>query len=712
MSSSSSQYIFRGLSLYKLQTFIPKQWKNKPVSNGSEFMIGPVFSSLKSFACHGQLSKAFEAFSLIQLRTGYNDSFDLILQSFSILLVSCTNASSLPPGRQLHGRIILSGLEQDSILVPKLVTFYSSFKLLAEAHTLVENSNIFHPCPWNLLITSYVRNGLHEAAILVYKQMLSRGIRPDNFTFPSILKACGETQNLGFGLEVHKYINAWSTEWSLFVQNALISMYGRCGEVDTARNLFDNMLDRDAVSWNSMISCYASKGMWKEAFELFDNMQSKCIEINIVTWNIIAGGCLRVGNFVGALKLLSQMRNFGAHLDYVAMIIGLGACSHIGAIRLGKEIHGFTIRHCYHRLSIVQNALVTMYARCKDIMNAYILFRLNSDKSIITWNSMLSGYTHLDRVEEALFLFRELLLSGVEPNYVTIASILPLCARVADLQHGREFHCYITKREDLGDYLLLWNALVDMYARSGKVLEAKRVFDSLSKKDEVTYTSLIAGYGMQGEGSKALRLFQEMKRFQIKPDHITMVAVLSACSHSGLLKQGELLFAEMQSVHGLSPHLEHYACMADLFGRVGLLNKAKGIITRMPYRPTSAMWATLIGACCIHGNTNIGEWAAEKLLEMQPEHSGYYVLIANMYAAAGSWSKLAKIRTLMRDSGVAKAPGCSWVDVGSGFVSFLVGDTSNPQALEANLLLDNLNNVMKHGSLVTKDSHDIDNDSF
>lgn len=710
MSSSSSQYILRGLSIYKLQTFIPKQWKNVPVSNGSEFMIDSIFSSLKNFASHGQLSKAFEAFSLIQLRACYNDSFDLILQSISILLVSCTNCSSLPSGKQLHGRIISSGLEQDSVLVPKLVTFYSSFKLLAEAHSLVENSNLFHPCPWNLLITSYVKNELHEAAILAYKQMLTKGVRPDNFTFPSILKACGETQNLGFGLEVHKSINAWSTKWSLFVQNALISMYGRCGEVDTARNLFDNMLDRDAVSWNSMISCYASKGMWKEAFELFDSMQRKCVEINIVTWNIIAGGCLRVGNFTRTLKLLSQMRNFGVHLDNVAMIIGLGACSHIGAIRLGKEIHGFTIRHCYHRLSTVQNALVTMYARCKDIMHAYILFRLNDDKSIITWNSMLSGLTHLDRVEDALHLFRELLLFGVEPNYVTFASILPLCARVADLQHGREFHCYITKREDFRDYLLLWNALVDMYARSGKVLEAKRVFDSLSKKDEVTYTSLIAGYGMQGEGSKALRLFEEMKMFQIKPDHITMVAVLSACSHSGLLKQGEHLFAEMQSVHGLSPHLEHYACMADLYGRVGLLNRAKGIITRMPYRPTSAMWATLIGACCIHGNTDIGEWAAEKLLEMRPEHSGYYVLIANMYAVAGSWSKLAKIRTLMRDSGVAKAPGCSWVDIGSGFVSFLVGDTSNPQALESKLLLDSLNDVMKHGNLVTTDYYNIGDD--
>ncbi|KAG6656266.1 hypothetical protein I3843_04G009900 [Carya illinoinensis] len=551
--------------------------------------------------------------------------------------------------------------------------------------------------------TTHIVNELFGEALSAFKQMVDKGIRPDNFTYPSVLKACGEKLDLGFGREVHNFINSNSVEWNLFVHNALVSMYGRFGEIDVARSLFDKMPEKDEVSWNTMISAYASRGLWGKAFELFENMRMTGIEVDIITWNTIASGCLRMGNFKGALDLLSQMIAFGIHLDSVAIIIGLGACSHIGVIKLGKEMHGSAIRSCNDGFDNVKNALITMYSRCKDLRHAYILFRLIENKSLVTWNSMLSGYSHMDQSEEASFLFREMLLSRIEPNYVTIASILPLCARVANLQHGKEFHCYITKREGFKGYLLLWNALVDMYARSGKVIEARRVFDSLSERDEVTYTSLIAGYGMQGEGEAALKVFEEMKVSRTKPDHITMVAVLSACSHSGLVVQGQRIFEKMPAVYGISPRLEHYSCMVDLFGRAGLLNKAKEIITTMPCRPTPAMWATLLGACRIHGNTDIGEWAAQKLLEMRPKNSGYYVLIANMYAAAGCWNNLAKVRTSMRDLGVKKAPGRAWIDVGMGFSPFGVGDTSNPYAQEIYTLLDGLTELMKDAGYVASE---------
>uniref|UniRef100_A0A5B7BVB7 Pentatricopeptide repeat-containing protein n=1 Tax=Davidia involucrata TaxID=16924 RepID=A0A5B7BVB7_DAVIN len=732
-TSSSSYLLPRSLFASQIQKLIPKKWKQSikqsetrdkhpPASynaqeliletstTSNDSMVDSLLTSLKDFAGQGHLSKAFRTFSLIQCHAS-SASYDLILHSLSSLLLSCTNLKSLPQGKQLHAHTLSLGLEQHPTLVPKLVSFYSAFNLLSDAHIITETSNILHPLPWNLLISSYVRNGFRGKALSTYKQMVNKGIDPDNFTYPSVLKACGEELNLDLGRVVHKLIDGSCLEWSLFVQNALVSMYGRCGEVDVARKMFDKMPEKDAVSWNSMITGYASKGMWEEAFELFESMQVEDIELNIITWNTIAGGCLRIGNYKGALELLSQMRTYGIHLDSVAMIIGLGACSHIGKLKLGKEIHGFAIRSCCDGFDNVKNTLITMYSRCNDLRRAYILFRLIEARSVITWNSIISGYTHWDRSEEASFLFREMLLSGVEPNYVTIASILPLCARVANLQHGKEFHCYITRREGFKDYLLLWNALVDMYARSGKILEARRLFDLLSKKDEVTYTSLISGYGMQGEGLAALKLFEEMKRFQIKPDHVTMVAVLSACSHSGLVSQGQMLFEKMPSVYGITPRLEHYACIVDLFGRAGLLKKAKEVITRMPYRPSPAMWATLIGACRIHGNTEIGEWAAEKLLELRPENPGYYVLIANMYAAAGCWNKLVKVRVFMRDLGVKKAPGCTWVDAGTGYSPFLVEDTSNPQADEIYPLLGGLTTQMKAAGYVASEDFGLEEDA-
>ncbi|KDP28074.1 hypothetical protein JCGZ_19482 [Jatropha curcas] len=677
---------------------------------GDEYMIDSLVNSLKEFACQGQLFKAFKTFFLIQQHASCITYYDTVIHSISSLLLSCVNLKLLPQGKQLHAIIISLGFEQHPVLVPKLVTFYSNFVLLADAHTIAENSLILHPLPWNILISSYVRNVLFGEALSAYKQMLNKGIRPDNFTYPPVLKACAEKSDLAFGREVHESINASCRVWSLFVHNSLVSMYAKTGELDTARFLFDKMSERDCVSWNTMISGYASWGMWNQAFELFEKMLIEGIEANIIIWNTIAGGFLHSGNFKKALELLSHMRKSGIHLDSVAIIIGLGASSHLGAAKLGKEIHGSAIRSLCDGADNCKNALITMYSRCNDLRRAYVLFRSIKTKNIITWNSMLSGFSHMDRSEDASFLFREMLLSGIEPNHVTIASILPLCARVANLQHGREFHCYILRRAGFRDYMLLWNALVDMYARSGKVLEAKRLFDSMSKRDEVTYTSLIAGYGIQGEGRAALKLFDEMNRYGIKPDHVTMVAILSACSHSGLVAEGKLLFEKMSILYGISPRLEHYACMVDLYGRAGLLRKAKEMITGMPYRPSSAMWATLLGSCHIHGNTEIGEWAAEKLLEMRPENSGYYVLIANMYAAAGCWSKLAKVRTYMRDLGVRKAPGCTWVDIGSEFSPFLVGDTSKPYGNELYLLLEGMNGVIKDSVHAARENFGLDDD--
>ncbi|CAL0311380.1 unnamed protein product [Lupinus luteus] len=701
MPSSAFPSIPKQLFLSQIQKCIPNSWKQKPnkrfEKSTNASMVAELIASLKHFVTQGHLPNAFNAFFHLQHHAA--TSSYVLLHPISSLLLACIKVKSLPLGKQLHAQTISLGFHQHPILVARLVSFYSNVDFIADARVVVEKSSTLDPLHWNMLISAYVRNSLFVEAISAYRKMLSKQVKPDDFTYPTVLKACAELLDCDTGMEIHKSIEASSIGWSLVVHNALVSMYGRFGELEVARHLFDNMSVRDAVSWNTIISCYASRGMWGEAFQLFGRMQEECIEMNIIIWNTIAGGCLHSANFKGALQLLSQMRS-SIHLDNVALVIGLNACSHIGALKLGKEIHGHAVRTCLDRFENIKNALITMYSRCKDLRHAYMVFHRMEEKGLITWNSMLSGYAHLDQSEEVSFLFREMLHKGVEPNFVTIASVLPLCARIANLQHGKEFHCYIMKREEFKNYLLLWNSLIDMYARSGKVLEARRVFDSLSTRDEVTYTTMILGYGMKGDGEIALRLFEDMCKFNVKPDHVTMVAVLTACSHSGLIAQGQLLFRKMVNVYGITPRIEHYACMADLFGRAGLLNKAKEVITGMPYKPTPAMWATLIGACRIHGNTLMGEWAAGKLLEMKPDHSGYYVLIANMYAAAGCWSKLAQVRTSMRDSGVRKSPGCAWVDIGNEFSSFLVGDTSNSHALEIYPLMDGLNEVMKDAGYV------------
>ncbi|KAL2921694.1 hypothetical protein RDABS01_013185 [Bienertia sinuspersici] len=625
----------KGRFIFQIENCIPRKWRQDvmhnevqqnqllkldtlgrtPIETAGELMFHSLLASVTGSINQGDLGKAFRAFSLIQLNGAASASYDQILKPISSLLLACSKQKLLQQGRQVHAQIITLGLDQHRPLLPRLVTLYSTFNLYPEAHLIVENSNFLHPLSWNILISAYIRNGLSNEALSTYRQMLNFGVRPDEFTYPSVLKACGEQLNLSFGREVHNSILTSKCGDSLCVQNALISMYGKCGEIEAARSLFNKLPSKDSFSWNCMISGYASKGMWEEAFNLFENMRHEAVELNIITWNTIIGGCLRTRNYMRALDFLSQMRTCGVNLDAVSMASGLSACSHIGAINTGREIHSFTIRR---------------------------------------------------------------------------ASILTLCARVANLQHGKELHCYIIKHQDFGEYLLLWNALVEMYARAAKIIEAKTVFDSLTRKDVVTYTSLMTGYGIIGEGKVALKLFDEMNTFGIKPDHIVLVAALSACSHSGLVIQGQLLFDNMWSVYGISPCLEHYACMVDLFGRAGLLKKAEEIIKRMPCEPSADMWATLIGACCIHRNTDLGEWAAEKLLALRPKNTGYYVLIANLYAAAGCWDKLSKVRTFMRDLGLLKTPGCAWIDIGSGFEPFVVGDPSMELSHEIHPLLEGL----------------------
>jgi pentatricopeptide repeat protein len=252
----------------------------------------------------------------------------------------------------------------------------------------------------------------------------------------------------------------------------------------------------------------------------------------------------------------------------------------------------------------------------------------------------------MDQVEEAILLFREMIYSSIFPNDVTVLMMLSLSARFGYLCHGREMHCYIFKH-GLGASNILLNSLVDMYSKTRQMAAAQRVFDRMQCQDRHAYTSLILGYGMQREGHLSLKLFDEMIANNIKVDHVTMVAVLSACSHSGLVTQGQLRFAEMFDVFCIAPRVEHFSCMVDLYCREGLLSMAEEIINKMPFQPTAAMLATLIEACRIHGKTEVGDRAAKRLLAMRTNNPGHYKLIANMYISAKRWPELAKVRSLM-----------------------------------------------------------------
>jgi pentatricopeptide repeat protein len=529
-------------------------------------------------------------------------------------------------------------------VLPRLVTFYVDLGDLPAARATVERAaGKARAFPWNLLIWGYADRGLWGDVVLAYRRMLALGVAADRFTYPSVLRACGELRDASVGREIEQRVRSWGYGLDMHVWNALVGMYAKCGEMEDARRVFDGMPARDVVSWNAMVSGYASAGMWGEAFDLLQWVPGA----NIVTWNAVAAGNLKAGNNSEVMRLLSQMRSCrGPGLDSVTVVIGLRACARSGYLKIGKELHAVSVRLCFDRLERVESSLITMYSRCQMMSSAYRLFRTCSTQSVVIWNSLLAGFGFVDQVEEAILLFREMICSSVFPNDVTVLTMLSLSARFGHLCHGREMHCYIFKH-GLGASNILLNSLVDMYSKTRQMAAAQRVFDRMQCQDRHAYTSLILGYGMQREGHLSLKLFDEMIANNIKVDHVTMVAVLSACSHSGLVTQGQLRFAEMFDVFCIAPRVEHFSCMVDLYCREGLLSMAEEIINKMPFQPTAAMLATLIEACRIHGKTEVGDRAAKRLLAMRTNNPGHYKLIANMYISAKRWPELAKVRSLM-----------------------------------------------------------------
>nr|UPT48594.1 pentatricopeptide repeat protein AaPPR412 [Agave angustifolia] len=493
--------------------------------------------------------------------------------------------------------------------------------------------------------------GFHWMPFFAYKKMVGRGCEVDKFTYPSVLKACSMILDLDLGRVIHGIIEISGLQHDLFIRNALVSMYANCGLMSVARKLFDVMSEKDIVTWNSLISGYSSKGMVEESFELLEKLQLEESKMNTVTLNTIAATNSQMDKHLEALKLIAKMRNNDSSIDSASLVIGLNSCSRIGHLRLGKEIHGLTFRLHYNQFENVNNALITMYLRCKQIEFAYLLFRMRTYKSLITWNAMIAGLAVGTQEEEIFEIFHDMIRSRVQPNYVTLMTVVSICARTNNLRYGQELHCYITKH-GFNDYQLLCNSLIDMYSKSGRISVARRVFDMMTDYDRVSYTSMIAGYGMQGEGMKALDLFDKMICCGIKPDGITMVVVLSACGHSGLITHGEMLFEKMFVIYGIFPQMEHYSCMVDLFVRAGFLRNAEEFINHMPFEPSTAMLATLIRACQTLGNREIGERAAKRLLEMRSDDPNHYLLIANMFTYCGKWEELAGVRTIMKDKGI------------------------------------------------------------
>lgn len=571
---------------------------------------------------------------------------------------------------------------------------------------------------YNAMITGYSRNNDGLAAVRLFREMRWDGVRPDNFTFSSVLAALGlVTEDEWQCRQMHCAVVKSGLGLVTSVLNALTSVYIKCAAASSssallmaaARKLFDEMVEKDELSWTTMITGYVRCDDLNTARELLEGMTAKVG----VAWNAMISGYVHHGRFQEALEMFKKMPSMEIPMDEFTYTSLISGCANSGFFQLGKELHAYILRteaEPTKDFSLsVNNALVTLYYRCGKVDLARKVFDTMSVRDTVSWNAILSGYMEAKRVEEAksffveiperngltwtviisglaqngygeeaMKLFNQMRVEGFEPCDYAFAGAIISCAVLGALEHGRQLHAQLIS---LGhdSSLSAGNALITMYARCGVFEAAELLFLTMPCVDSVSWNAMIAALAQHGRGVQAIKLFEQMLKEDIRPDRITFLTILSACSHAGLVKEGRHYFNSMRDSYGITPCEDHYARMIDLLCRAGLFSEAKNLINSMPFEAGVPIWEAFLAGCRTHGNMDLGIQAAERLFELMPQHDGTYVLLSNMYANAGKWENVAKVRKLMRDRGIKKEPGCSWIAVESKVHVFLVDDTKHPE---------------------------------
>lgn len=651
--------------------------------------------------------------------------------TYPYVLKACGDLPSLAAGTSVHALALVSGFTYCNVFVGNAaIAMYGRCGAHDRARQLFDEMlerGVFDTVSWNSIISMYGQIGDSRKALRMFKEMVSRGdiaLRADAVSLVNILPACASLRSRRRGAEVHAYAIRGGLIEDVFVGNAVMDMYAKCGLIDDAKNLFDRMEVKDEVSWNALVTGYSQIGRFDDALGLFDRMRENNIELNVVAWSAVIAGYAQRGLGYEALDVFKQMNVSGSQPNAVTLVSVLSGCAASGALDSGRETHCYAIKQVLNLEGndlgddmMVINGLIDMYAKCKNLKVAHAMFDSieKKNRSVVTWTALIGGYAQHGEAGDALRLFTEMLSGGCRmmPNGFTISCALVACARVGALRVGREIHAYALRNRYEEAMIFISNCLIDMYVKSGDVDAARVVFDNMSQKNAVSWTSMMMGYGMHGRGEEAVHVFEKMRAAGLPVDGVTFVVLLYSCSHSGIIDQGIRYFDNMKKDFGVVPEAEHYACMVDLLGRAGRLDDAMKLINDMPMQPNPIVWVSLLSSCRLHGNVEIGEHTVGKLLELKFEVDGLYTLLSNIYASAKQWKDVARTRLLMKRAGIRKRPGCSWVQGRNGTATFYVGDKSHPMAKEIYDLLQDLIYRAKVIGYVPETSfalHDVDDE--
>uniref|UniRef100_A0A7N0U4R9 DYW domain-containing protein n=1 Tax=Kalanchoe fedtschenkoi TaxID=63787 RepID=A0A7N0U4R9_KALFE len=784
----------------------------------------PKFSALVRIRSLCESGDVAGALRLIQKRSD-KDAFFLDLeeesQALGVLIQCCSRRKDIEAGRVLH-RLVAGSTElgDNLVLNARLITMYSICGFPIDARSLFDRLKKKDLVQWNAVISGYTRNESWQDAMLMFSKLVcDEEFKPDKFTLPCVIKACSGVGNLGFGEGVHGMGVKMGLVFDVFVGNSLVAMYGKMGLVEAAVKVFENMSERNLVSWNSMMCAFSENKCSKDSICVFRSlleegsltpdvaslvtilpvcaregevesgavvhglavklgmssnlmvnnavmdMYLKCglldealilfiksSEKNVVCWNTMIGGYAKAGDVLATFNILREMQtqDVSVQADEVTILNVLSVCSKSVELLRVKELHSYSIRHGFCNDELVANALVTAYAKCGatsyaesvfsrvemksvstwnaiiagfaqnsypakavdlfrrmrrlgkvmpdrftigslllalsyersllsgkevhgyilrngldrenfitiSLLSLYIncsdpvagrcLFDQMVDKSSVSWNAMLAGYVQNQLPHETISLFRQMTSAGVQPSEIAMTSVLGACSELSVLLLGKEAHCAAVKSH-LTDDVYVSCSIADMYAKCGCIRQSQSLFDRLKVKDVASWNVLITGYGIHGQGTDAIRLLEEMRR---------------------------------SNVHGIEPKLEHYACVIDMLSRAGKFDDALELVERMPMEPDVGIWSSLLSMCRAYGQMDLGEKIANKLLTAQPASAENYVLVSNFYAQSEKWDDVKRVRGRMKECGLQKDPGCSWIEVGGKVYNFIAGDEQRSESDE------------------------------
>ncbi|PKI38083.1 hypothetical protein CRG98_041552 [Punica granatum] len=439
----------------------------------------------------------------------------------------------------------------------------------------------------------------------------------------------------------------------------------------------NNGFEQDQYIRNRVLLMHVKCGMMLDARRLFDEMPEK----NLVSWNTIVAGLVDSGDYVEAVGLFLTMWEEFSEGESRLFATMIRASAGLGLISLGKQLHSCALKMGVGEDIFVSCTLIDMYSKCGSIEDAQFVFDDMPDKTTVGWNSIIAGYALHGYSEEALSMYYEMRDSGGKMDHFTFSIVVRICTRLASLEHAKQAHAGLI-RNGFGLDIVANTALVDFYSKWGRVEDARHVFDDMPKKNVISWNALIQGYGNHGRGQEAVEVFEQMISRGMAPNHVTFLAVLSACSRSGLSEHGWEIFQSMSGDHKVKPRPMHFACMIELLGREGLLDEAFALIRGAPFKPTVNMWAALLTACRVHENFELGKLAAEKLYGMEPEKLSNYIVLLNIYNSSGNTKEAAEVVHTLRKKGLTMRPACTWIDINRSSHVFLSGDKSHAQTEE------------------------------